>query len=266
MTRLAVWGLVALVTVAPARAQEPDLFPGPDLRAVAEPAFLLSLPWLEPPGTDLDEARVLGAEREGVTSDRSLTTWDRVFLPLVVGGRRLVPGDAVQFYRVGHAAEDPETRERLGRVAVPSAVAVVDSLAGDVSRALVTDAFAPVLVGDLARTVTEADSTWAPAPDPRPIGAEGLVVAFQVEKATVPPLDRLFVRRTAGPPPAPGDRLLLYRPGPIREGRRLPDLVMGWALVVRTQGDVALAVLIEADRSDLSVGDLFREVSPDPED
>lgn len=236
--------------------------PGPDLRAVGEPAFLLSLGWLAPTREDAGAAVILGSVGEGHTPDKSLTRFDRIFLPPVVEGRRMGVGEVIQLYRLEGIVTDPTTDERLGVLAVPTGVARVDSLAGEVVRATITDAFGPVLLGDRARPVAETDTLWAAPASVSPIGAEGVVVVFQTPKAIVPPYDRVFIRRREGPVLAPGDRVWFYRPGPIREGFQLPELEIGRGVVVRTQGDVAVAILLDVRRADLMAGDRFREEAP----
>lgn len=253
---------LALLAAAPASGQDADFMPGPDLQAVGEPAFLLSLGWLAQTREDTGAAVILGSVGEGHSPDGSLTTFDRIFLPPIVEGRRMVPGDVVQLYRLERIVADPTTYERLGVLAVPSGVATVDSLAGEVIRATITDAFGPVLLGDRARPVAEADTIWVAPASVSPIGAEGVVVDFQTQKAIVPPYDRVFVRRREGPALMPGDRVWFYRPGPIRQGLQLPDLEIGRGVVVRTQGDVAVTILLDVRRADLTPGDRFREEAP----
>lgn len=228
--------------------------------SLAEPSFLLSLGWVADPAAERDAARVLGTTREGEIEDRSLTPFDPVYLPLVVDGRRLAGGERIQIYRLDRRLTDPESDEPLGVLAVPTGVAVVDGPVGDVARATIEEAFSPVLVGDRVRAVTEADTTWTAMPDPTPVGTGGVVVAFQTEKEILPPYDAFVVRRTDGPPLVVGDRLEVYRPGPRERGRQLPDVRLGWAVVARVQGDLAITVLLAPERSDLRPGDRVREV------
>jgi hypothetical protein len=228
------------------------------LRALGEPGFLLSLGWIVESSPEDDAALVLGTEREGEIEDRSLTVFDPVYLPLVVDGRRLAPGDRIQIYRLDRRLTDPETDAPLGRLAVPTGVAVVDAAMGDVTQATIELAFAPVLVGDRIRFVTEADTIRSARTDAAPAGADGVIVAFQTEKEILLPYDAFVVRHGAGPRPSPGDRLLVYRPGPREDGRRLPDVPLGTAVAARVQGDLVIAVLVTTERSDLGLGDRVR--------
>lgn len=233
------------------------------LRALAEPGFLLSLGWIMESSSEGETARVLGTEREGEIEDRSLTVFDLVYLPLVVDGRRLTPGDRIQIYRRDRRLTDPESGAPLGTLAVPTGVAVVEALTGDVTRATIEVNYGPVLVGDLVRLVTPADTTWTAVAGASPIGTEGVLVAFQTEKELLPPFDAFVIRRAAGPPPAVGDYLLVYRPGPREAGRQFPDVPLGSAVVARVQGDLAIAVLVTTQRSDLGPGDRVREIRPE---
>lgn len=256
--RIAGLALLAVGAASvPGWAQGVDPAPLSPISSLSEPSFLLSVGWIAPSGEGGETLRVLGSSREGDIEDRSLTTFDRLFLPPTVDGRRLAPGDAVQLYRLGRDVVDPVDDALLGTVASPTGVAVVDRLAEGLAVAVIVEAFAPVGIGDRIRAVTETDTTWAPGAGP-PGGAEGHVVAFQVGKAILAPYDVLFVRRTAGPPSVAGDRIELYRSPAGPRGDRLPDVRLGTAVVVRVRGDLAAAVLIRPLRSDLTPGDRFR--------
>jgi hypothetical protein len=253
--------LVAVFQTAPLGAQADA---GAGVPAFREPDFLLSVGAIVDTAGHQPFALVLGAEGELGIRDRSLTAADRVFVPSVVDGRPLRFDDAVQFFRLARRITDPATREAMGQLLVPTGVGRVDSLAGAVVRVRVTDAFLPILIGDGVRAVTETD-TILPLPAATPGGAEGHVVAFQQDKAIHPPFDILFLRQSRPGVLAAGEIVLLYRPGPVADGRSLPDILLARGMVVRADGLVAAAVLTETYRSDLAVGDRYRrEVTPIP--
>jgi hypothetical protein len=231
----------------------------PPLTALLEVEYLLSV------GEVVDAARwqeagaVVGAVGETMVTDRSQTQFDLLYVPRVVEGRTLVPGDMIQFFRLDRRIDDPTTGEPLGTLLLPTGVGRVDSLAGETAAVRVTQAFHPILLGDRVRIV---DGTNGTAPAPRTAGSSaGRVVAFQEEKAIHPPFDKLFLRPLTGDVVAPGQVVELYRPGPVRDDVRLPEVILGRAMVVRA-GAIAGAVSFELERADLAPGDLYRLVPP----
>jgi hypothetical protein len=236
----------------------------PPIPALLEPTFLLSTGRIVDPGDFRGEGVILGTTRELALRDQSLTAPDRVFVPRNLRSRRLEPGDVVQFYRIERRILDPWTGERLGRLLLPTGLGTVDSLGGEVARVRLTHGFLPVLIGDYARPVEAAD-TVPHLLAARVQAVEGPVVASQDEKAILPPFDRIFLRAPTPLALAPGQVVLLYRPGPFEDGRRLPDVAIGRAMVVRVEDRIAAAVLYETYRSDLAPGDRFRSEGPGAE-
>jgi hypothetical protein len=255
-SRTRVWaaalGIVAAgpALAGPARAQvEPPL-------ALLEPGYLLSVGEIVDRDAWRDAETVVGAVGETRVDDRTQTQHDLLYVPRVVGGRTLAPGDRLQFFRLDRRIEDPATREPLGDLLLPTGIGTVDSLAGETARVRVDAAFHPIVVGDRVRLVTGVEAV-APAA----IGSAtsgGRIVAFQEEKAIHPPFDRMFLRPEGAGGMAPGQLVELYRPGDASAGVRLPDEVLGRAMVVRVDGALVAAVSFELDRSDLAPGDLFR--------
>jgi hypothetical protein len=255
---LSLFSALAIAGAGPAAAQT-----GAPLSALLEADYLLSV------GEVVDAARwresesVVGAAADTMVTERSQTQFDQLYVPRVVEGRTLMPGDMLQFFRLDRRIDDPTTREPLGTLLLPTGVGRVDSLAGETAAVRVTQAFHPILLGDYVRLAGEANGS------PQGAGAvvgssTGTVVAFQEEKAIHPPFDKLFLRPAAGAPVAPGQVVELYRPGPVRDGVRLPDLILGKAMVVRAGGGVAGAVSFELEQADLAPGDLYRALPPDP--
>ena len=233
----------------------------PPVQALLEPEYLLSV------GEVVDAARwrnaetVVGAAGETLVTDRSQTQFDLVHVPRVVEDRSLETGDLVQFFRLERRIDDPVTGEALGTLLVPTGIGRVELLDGETAGVRVTDAYHAIVVGDRVRFVGEADV------EPRVAGfaggTGGRVVAFQEEKAIHPPFDKLFLRPEVAGSMAPGQVVELYRPGPVRAGVQVPDLVLGRAMVVRGEGGIAAAVTYEAERPDLAPGDLYRPVAAD---
>ena len=228
------------------------------VRALLEPGFLLSVGEVVDAARWQDAEAVVGAAGETMVTDRSQTQYDLVHVPRVVEGRSLALGDVVQFFRLERRIDDPVTGEPLGRLLLPTGVGRVEALDGETAAARVTDAFHAVLVGDRVRVVTDSDIT-APAPAFAG-GPGGRVVTFQEEKAIHPPFDKLFLRPDAAGSTAPGQVIELYRPGPVRDGVQLPDVVLGKAMVVRAGATVVAAVTYELEGPDLAPGDLYRPV------
>ena len=233
----------------------------PPTPALLEPVALLSTARIVDPDVFGGEGVILGTTRELAIRDQSLAPPDQVFVPRNLRGRALVPGDLVQFYRLDRRILDPWTGERLGRMLVPTGIGAVDSLAAEVARVRLTHGFLPVLIGDFARPVEEADTVATLAPLVV-AGVEGPVVASQEEKAILPPFDRIFLRAPAPFGLSPGQVVLVYRPGSVEGGRQLPDVAIGRAMVVRVEGRIAAAALYETYRSDLALGDHFRSDEP----
>lgn len=247
--------MVVALAAVPAAAQEPARAPVP---ALLEPDVLLAVGRLVESNHDPEE--VLGSEKEGQIEDRSLTVFDHVYVPLVVGERPVEPGDRLRTFRLGERVVDPVTGAPAGRVLAPTGVVVVDSLAHEVAVARVEHAFAAIEVGDGVEAVTTADTT---APRTAPVvGAEGYVLAFQEPKELHPTYDVVFLRLASPAALTPGSVVDILHPGGRRDGRRLPDVRGGRAMVVRVRGDVAAAVLYGVRRSDLEVGLPFRSVDP----
>lgn len=249
---------LAVFAAGPARGQTDAAVP-----ALTEPDFLLSVGSLVDPA-GMDSAAVLGAEKESATRGQILTASDRLYVPAVVGGGPLIVGDWVQMFRITRTIRDPLTDEPLGRLLLPTGVGQVDSLAGATVRVRVSDAYHPILIGDRVRAITEGDTTLATAAAGWMGPAEGQILAFQQEKAIHPPFDILFLAQPQDGALAPGEVVLLYRPGPAVEGLQLPEEIIGRAMVVRPQGRVAAAVVTESYRSDLAVGDRYRREAPPP--
>lgn len=233
----------------------------PPVPALLEADFLLSVGEVVDAGRWHDAETVVGATTETRVTERSQTQFDLVHVPRIVEGRSLSEGDLVQFFRLERRIDDPATGEPLGTLLLPTGVGRVDSLAAETARVRVTDAFHAIVVGDRVRIVTD-DTGSRPAAIVAAGEPGGRVVAFQEEKAIHPPFDRLFLRPEIAGSVSPGQVVELYRPGPVRDGVRLPDLVLGKAMVVRG-GGIAAAVTYELDRADLAPGDLYRPIPPD---
>jgi hypothetical protein len=254
---LSLFSAMAIAGAGPAAAQT-----GPPLAALLEADYLLSVGEVVDAARWRESASVVGAAADTMVTERSQTQFDLLYVPRVVDGRTLVPGDMLQFFRLDRRIDDPTTREPLGTLLLPTGVGRVDSLAGETAAVRVTHAFHPILLGDYVRLAGEANG--GPPGAGAPGSATGTVVAFQEEKAIHPPFDMLFLRPAAGDLVTPGQVVELYRPGPVREGVRLPDLVLGKAMVVRAEGIVAGAVSFELEQADLAPGDLYRALPPDP--
>lgn len=237
----------------------------PPVPALMEANFLLSVGEIVDAARWQDAERVVGSTGETKISESSQTQYDLLYVPRVVEGRSLSPGDMVQFFRLDRRIEDPATNELLGSLLLPTGIGLVDSLAGETARVRVTDAFYPILMGDLVRVVTEGGGTWPTAVSI--VGAPGgRIAAFQVEKAIHAPFDELFLRPEIAGSTSPGQVVELYRPGEVRGGVRLPDTILGKAMVVRAEGPVASAVTYELERADLGPGDHYRPVPADAGD
>ena len=252
--------VLLLASATPLRGQD---VVEPPVPALLEPVFLLSTSRIVDADAFRGDGAILGTTREIAIRDQSLTASDQVFVPQLLRGRSLSLGDMVQFYRIGRRINDPHSGERLGRLLVPTGIGSVDSLTGSLARVRVTHAFHPILIGDFARPVAEADTLVSLLPA-RMEGLEGHVVALQEEKAIVPPFDRVLLRTELSDRLGPGEVVLVYRQGAVESGRRLPDVLIARAMVVRVEGPLAAAVLFEAYRSDLVPGDRFRRVAHEP--
>jgi hypothetical protein len=248
---LALAGAAVLVPAGSVRAQTV-----PPNEALLEPGYLLSVGEVVDPARWRQAETVLGAAGETLVTDRSQTQFDVVHVPRVLEGRALEPGDGVQFFRLERRIDDPATGETLGTLLLPTGAGRVEGLDGETAIVRVTDAFHAILVGDGVRFVTGAQTAAGPGTPAG--GTGGTVVAFQEEKAIHPPYDKLFLRPDAAGSTAAGQVVELYRPGPVRDGVQLPDVVLGKALVVRGAGTVAAAVTYELDRPDLAPGDRYR--------
>lgn len=251
---------VALAGVKPLSAQI-----DPPVPALLQADYLLSVGEVVDADRWRDAETVVGATAETMVTDRSQTQFDLVHVPRVVEGRSLTPGDVVQFFRLERRIDDPATREPLGTLLLPTGVGEVDSLAGETARVRVTDAFHAILVGDRVRLVP--DTVEGPPEAIAAVGGPGgRIVAFQEEKAIHPPFDRLFLRPEVAGSVSAGQVVELYRAGTVRDDVRLPDVVLGRAMVVRVGGGIAAAVIYQVERPDLSPGDLYRPVPPDGTD
>ena len=233
----------------------------PPVQALLEPEYVLSVGEVVDAARWRNAATVVGAAGETMVTDRSQTQYDLVHVPRVVEGRTLATGDLVQFFRLERRIDDPVTGEALGTLLLPTGVGRVELLDGETAGVRVTDAYHAIVVGDHVRFVAledvEARDTGFAS------GSGGRVVGFQEEKAIHPPFDKVFLRPEVAGSTAPGQVVELYRPGPVRDGVRLPDLVLGKAMVVRGGGGIAAAVTYELDRPDLAPGDLYRPAAAD---
>ena len=232
------------------------------MSALLEPGFLLSMGEIVDPASWSDAETVVGSAGETIVLEHSHTPFDLLYVPRTVEGRSLTAGDRVQFFRLDRRIGDPATGEPLGRLLLPTGVARVEAIEGEIATVRVTDAFHPILVGDRVRLVNETDEAW-PTATVAPGSAGGRIVAFQDEKAIHPTFDKLSLRPEAAGAAGPGQVVELYRPGCVRDGVQLPDRVLGKAMVVRVEGALAAAVTFERKGSDLAPGDLYRAVQPE---
>lgn len=249
-------GLLLFTALAFARTGSAAAQADPPLTALLEADYLFSVGEIVDPAAWRDAETVVGAAADTMVTDRSQTQYDMLYVPRVVEGRTLSPGDVVQFFRLERRVDDPTTREPLGTLLLPTGAGRVDSLAGETAAVRVTHAFHPIVVGDRVRLAADGGSPQAAGAFGE--GSGGRVVAFQEEKAIHPPFDKLFLRPEAGGLVAPGQVVELYRPGAVRDGVRLPELILGKAMVVRAGGGVAAAVSFEVEHPGLAPGDLYR--------
>lgn len=233
------------------------------LPALLEQEFLLSVGEIVDPARWRDAETVLGTAGGEIVAEHSLTVFDLLYVPAVVEGRALAPGDRIQLFRLDRPIEDPETGEWLGDLLVPTGVARVEDIEGEVARVRVTDAFHEILVGDRVRFVDGLEGGGSGATAVAGSGG-GRIVAFQEEKAIHPTFDKLFLRPEVAGALAAGQVVELFRPGRVRDGTRLPDRVLGKAMVVRSHGPLAEAVTFELEGAELEPGDLYRAAPSDP--
>lgn len=254
--RCAALAALLLWVVTPAGAQDAVEVPVP---ALLKPDVLLSVGRLVE--GDFDPPVVLGSQTEGSEEDRSLTVFDRIYLPPVIDGRAMEVGDRVRTFRIRRVVTDPVTGAPMGRVLAPTGVAVVDSLADEVAVARIESAYAPVQIGDGVERVTVADTTATPTGSVA--GVTGYVVAFQDDEGLHPPYEVAFLRLPGIDALGPGAAVEVYQAGEERSGRRMPDVRIGRAMVVRVQGDVAATILHDLRHSEVDRGDPFRSVIPE---
>lgn len=255
--RSLVLAVSGLCLAAPLAAQESTEAPVP---ALLKPHVLVSVGRIV--DGSFDAPVVLGSEKEGAIEDRSLTVFDRIYVPVVIEGRALAAGDRVRTFRLEERVVDPAVGMPVGRILVPTGVAVVDSLAGEVAVATIERAFAAVELGDGVERLDSADTL---AVDGGSVaGVTGYALAFQKVGGLHPPYDVAFLRMPSAGALGPGATVELYRAGETRAGRRLPDIRVARAMVVRVHGDVAAAIVYDLRRSDLAPGIPFRSVDPEP--
>lgn len=212
--------------------------------------------------SDFDPPFVLGSEKEGAIEDRSLTVFDRIYVPIVIEGRSLAVGDRVRTFRLLEQVVDPAVGMPVGRILVPTGVALIDSLAREVAVATIEHAFRPVELRDGVERLSPADTI---AVDGGAVaGVSGYVLAFEKAGGLYPPYDVVFLRLPSAGALGPGAAVEIYRPGETRAGRRLPDIRVGRAMVVRVHGDIATSILYDLRRSDLAPGIPFRSLAPAP--
>lgn len=226
-----------------------------------KPSFLLSVGSVVDSDEIDDAGRILSTPLETVIRDQSLSPPDRIHVPRVIEGSALEPGDRLLLFQKARKIVDPVTEEALGTLLLPTGVAEVEGLEGEVATARLWRGFRPVQVGDRVRRVTPAD-TLPPMGGERARRAEGRLVAFQEEKALHPPFDVTFLRDDARELTA-GDVVLLFREEETAGGRELPEVRLGLAVVVRP-GRVAAAVLTRMLRSDLVAGVRYRTTDEEP--
>jgi len=231
------------------------------LPALLEPDFLLSVGEVVDPGSWHDAETVVGAAGGAIVGEHSHTVFDLLYVPAVVAGRSLTPGDRVQTFRLARPIDDPATGERLGSLLLPTGVARVEDVEGEIARVRITDAFQPVLVGDRVRMADGSGEAWAGGGAPG--SGAGRIVAFQEEKAVHPTFDILFLRSEVAGALAAGQVVELYRPGEVRYGTRQPDRGLGKAMVVRVEGPLAAAVVFALAGPELEPGDLYRGARPE---
>jgi hypothetical protein len=252
----------ALAATAPAGAAQTSVStPAPPLPAGVLEALALAAGYVAPARTLGDDGVILGYGAEGEIEERSLTVFDVVHVTPVLDGAPAVVGDSLLLYRDGGDLRHPETHAVLGRMVVPTGLAVVTSLEGDVASATIVDAFAPVVAGQrVQRVVRRPETAW---PEGERAPGAGIVVGVRPRTAIVEPYAVVFLDLPAGSALAPGDEVALVR-APVEDGRRLPEIELGAARVVDVGPDAATALVVRLARSDLEMGDRYRRLETAP--
>ncbi|HEY7530830.1 MAG TPA: hypothetical protein VIC56_09155 [Gemmatimonadota bacterium] len=253
--------LAALWTAPAAAVQAGGSTAAPSLPAGVLEALALSAGYVAPARTLDDDGEIVGYGAEGDIEERSLTVFDVVHVTPAIDGGPAAVGDSLLLYRDAGDLRHPESDAVLGRIVVPTGVAVVTSLEGDVASAVVVDAFAPVVAGQGAQRLVRRLETALPAGERAP-GA-GMVLGVRPRSAIVEPYAVVFLDLPAGGALAPGDDVALVR-SVVEDGRRLPEVEIGAARVVDVGPDAATAIVTRLGRSDLEVGDRYRRLEPAP--
>ena len=79
--------------------------------ALLEPGHLLSVGEIVDPDDWRDAESVLGEAGESRVAAPTETQYDLLYVPLVVAGRTLAPGDHLQTFRLDRRIHDPSTHE-----------------------------------------------------------------------------------------------------------------------------------------------------------
>jgi hypothetical protein len=236
-----------------ATAPGAGLFTGTALRATAIGAGYVSADAaLE------DDGRVLASATEGSLAERSLSVFDVIHVDLAFDGRAAVVGDTLLVYRRGRDLESPVSHADLGRVVYPTGLAIVTAVDKDVASARIVDAFHPVQVGQRVQYLKARPSAL-------PVGelahAEGSVVGVRDRSAIQAPFAIIYLDLPAGSGLQVGQEVALLRPT-FEDGRELPEIELGSALVLDVSATAATAAVTALDRSDLEVGDRYRTLEP----
>lgn len=233
----------------------------PPLPAGVLEALALSAGYVTSARTLEDDGEILAYAVEGEIEERSLSVFDVVHVTPVLDGRPAAVGDSLLVYRDGGELRHPESNAVLGTTVVPTGIAVVTSLEGDVASAMIVDAFAAVVVGQRVQRLARRPETAWPAGERAP--GEGLVVGVRPSSAIIEPFAVVFLDLPAGGALVAGDEVALVRTE-VEDGRRLPEVDIGAARVVDVGPDAATALVVRLARSDLQVGDRYRrlEVAP----
>lgn len=200
-----------------------------------------------------NDGEVLASAAEGEVPERSLSTFDEIYLPLAFDGRPTAPGDSVLVYADGGELHHSRTGASLGRIVYPTGIAVVTSLGADVASAVLARSFAPVVV---RQRVQYLGARAGAVPVGEREGGEGLVVGFRDEAAIVEPYAVIYLDLLPGTGLRAGSKVMLVRSQAVK-GRQLPEVEIGTARVLDVGESVATAIVLDLARSDLERGDRY---------
>ena len=167
-----------------------------------------------------------------------LSERDKVVLRLE--GNMTRPGDLIWVYKCSDKIKNPLNEEPLGYiVSILGNVKVTERIEGTLFKAVVNETYRDIRVGDKLTTYSPVSSCVVPTSAPQ--GLETTIMAVKDEHQIIGQFSVVYLEDGYGQGVQRGNLFEV-----IREREGLPDVVIGYVLVVDSRPDSSVGIVVEA--------------------